>query len=55
MPLISKEMPKVHKDSLIFCLTNSEPELELHDILDWLARYTDTTINYKENNPQNCQ
>ena len=48
-------MPKINRDSLIFCLDKSDPEIELSDILDWLARYTNTTITYEENNPQNCQ
>jgi hypothetical protein len=47
-------MPKINRDSFIFCLEKSETEVELSDILDWLSRYSDVKITYEENNPQNC-
>jgi hypothetical protein len=45
-------VPKINRDSFIFCLNKSEPEIELSDILDWLSKYADVNITYKENNPQ---
>lgn len=45
-------MPKINRDALMFCLDKSDTEIELSDILEWLSRYADVKITYKENNPQ---
>lgn len=45
-----KTLAKVNRDTLIFYLENSEPEIALQDILTWLSQYTSTTIKVEHEN-----
>ena len=47
---MQKNIAKINRDTLIFYLDNSDPEIALQDLLDWLGAYTSTTIKVEYEN-----
>lgn len=41
-------MKKIKRDTLIFYLNNSDEEIELTDILQWLAKYSEAGIKIED-------